>query len=165
MVARRECRYGRGRAPDPLSLLRAWSTVRTRSSMSVPVEPDGAIQPRSLVAGSPEYLAWSDQTHTALTVWRTDTQDYRELRTADQLHEFQFLQFAGHFLLWFGGNASSVLDLASGAGFDVSGTVTGSPDWIAVAQPVAPVKSKGAIVPSRVSLVDARSAPAIAGCG
>src|SRR4051794_39495289 len=62
--------------------------------------PDRLRHPGSIgyLAGSPEYLAWSDQTHTALTVWRLKSQDYRELRTPDHLHEFQFLQLAGHFL-------------------------------------------------------------------
>jgi hypothetical protein len=88
------------------------------------------------LGGSPELLAWSSHDTTTLNVWRFGTGTLTSY-TTDSHHPFQFLHVAGDFLLWYGGITSSVLDLRSGAAFDVAGTVTGSPEWIVTATPAA----------------------------
>jgi hypothetical protein len=117
-----------------------------------PVElPEPLRHPASVayLSGSPDHLAWSSQDAARLDVWHFGTQNRRSFTVADRHHAFQFLHLAGGFLLWYGGTASSVLDLSTGAAFDVAGTVTGSADWI--------VASQG----QRVTRMDTRTAPRI----
>ncbi|GIH05467.1 hypothetical protein Rhe02_35340 [Rhizocola hellebori] len=98
--------------------------------------PEPLRHPASVayLSGSPDYLAWSSQDLSRLDVWHFGTQQRKSFTVADRHHAFQFLHLAGGFLLWYGGTASSVLDLSTGAAFDVAGTVTGSADWIVTAQ-------------------------------
>src|SRR5262245_46193292 len=63
------------------------------------------------------------------------------------------MQFAGHFLVWFAGGASSVLDLSTGNGFDVAGTVTGTEGSIVIAELPANPGTKGGLIPTHVSRV------------
>jgi hypothetical protein len=135
--------------------------------------PDPLQHPGSVgyLAGSPQYLAWSDQDGTSLRVWpfgATGTGNAPATFTAtDRLHVFQFLQLAGHYLLWYGGSASSVLDLTTAAAFDVPGTVTGSADWIVTAVPASagPTTAKQSPSGSRVSRISTPAAPHIPTCG
>lgn len=114
------------------------------------------------LAGSPQYLAWSAGDGTSMKVWRIGSQRYRQF-TQDGRHQFQFLQMAGHYVLWYNGVASSVLDVTTGKGFDVNGSVTGSEAWIATSEPVSR-SGRGDSATSGVSAVAAPSAPRIAAC-
>jgi hypothetical protein len=122
--------------------------------------------PRSVgqLAGSADYFAWSSRDYTELVVWRVGSARYFEFSSHDGVHFFEFMQFAGDFLVWFGGGASSVLDLTTGVGFDVSGTVSGSADAIVEAEPTAQPSTKGGIVASRVSRIATRSAVPLTAC-
>src|SRR5262249_20844897 len=121
--------------------------------------------PIGYLAGSPEFLAWSSQDYTGLTAWQIGSARNSQFTTPDGRHPFQFLRLAGHFVLWFGGGASSVLDLRTGNAFDVHGTVAGSPDRIATAEAVGRPAIKGGFTASRLSSIATRSAPDIAQCG
>jgi len=116
------------------------------------------------LAGSPTYLAWSTQDLTALTVWPAGSARSREFTASGPRHRFQFLQLAGHFVLWYNGASSSVLDLRTGNGFDVQGTVTGSAAAITIAEPVTNPKTKSTFVASRVSTIAMTAAPGISRC-
>jgi len=132
-----------------------------------PAALPGPLQhPRSIgyLAGSPGYLAWSNQSLTTVTIWPARSARTRVFTASGPSHRFQFLQLAGHFLLWYNGAASSVLDLRTGAGFDVQGAITGSADAIAIAEPVTAATAKGAFAASRVSTVELGVAPEIASC-
>jgi len=103
-------------------------------------------------AGSPRYLAWSGEGSRSLVVWPIDSQGYREYRAPDLGHTFQFIQLAGDYVLFYGGASSTVLDLGSGRGFDVSGSLAGSEQTIAKEEASAPAQ-KGTAVSSRLSSV------------
>lgn len=106
-----------------------------------PVELPGRLRRPGDVrylAGSAEYLVWSSGDSASLTVWPFRAGDMRTYVLPDRRHYFQFLQIAGDFVVWFSGLTSSVLDLTTGAGFDLPGTVAGSPDWIAASPPPTP---------------------------
>jgi hypothetical protein len=84
------------------------------------------------LAASPDYLAWSGTGvgNQELNAWKVDTsQLYRSM--FDQKHLVQFMQAAGHVLLWYTGTSSVVFDLQTGKGFDVKGALAGSSDVIA----------------------------------
>jgi hypothetical protein len=117
------------------------------------------------LAGSPDYLAWSTQDLTSLTVWQVGSGRSVRLVPADARHHFQFLQLAGHFLLWYNGTSSSVMDLRTGAGFDLRGEVAGSPGAVVIARSVAAQAAKGGSAGSRVSTLKLTEATGIGGCG
>jgi hypothetical protein len=116
------------------------------------------------LAGSPEYLAWSSGDLNTLTVWPAGTARLLKFTQSDSGHPFEFLQLAGHFVLWYTGNGSSVLDLRTGDAFDVRGSVAGSADAIAIEQPAGQPPTKGAIVSSRVSTLATAAMPGIRVC-
>jgi hypothetical protein len=120
--------------------------------------------PIGYLAGSPEYLAWSNQDYTGMTAWQVGSRHYADFTSPDTRHHFQFLQISGHFVLWFGGATSSVLDLRTGNAFDVQGTVTGSPDRIAATESVSQPSAKGQFAASRVSSIATSAAPGITHC-
>jgi hypothetical protein len=84
------------------------------------------------LAASPEYLAWSGSGvgNQELSAWKVDTNQLSG-STFDQNHLVQFMQAAGHILLWYTGTRSVVFDLETGKGFDVRGALAGSSDAIA----------------------------------
>ena len=92
-------------------------------------------QPGSIgyLAGSPDYLVWSSQDTTTLTAYRFAGGTRRSYTSHDGRHFFQFLQISGHYLVWYAGATSALLDLTTGAGFDVPGTVAGTPQTLAIA--------------------------------
>jgi len=99
-------------------------------------------------------------------VWTFGRPDLQRFRVGDGAHFFQFLQFAGPFLTWFAGGASSVLDLSTGRAFDVDGTVSGSAEAIVVARtPTSPSGRGKASGPTRLSAVAPPSAPRLPACG
>jgi hypothetical protein len=143
-------------------LLRVFDTASLR-----PVVTPGPLRnpgPILYLAGSPEYLAWSSGDLNTLTVWPVGTARLITFTQSDSGHPFEFLQLAGHFVLWYTGNGSSVLDLRTGNAFDVGGSVSGSADAIAIEQPVGPPSTKGAFVSSRVSTLATAALPDIRGC-
>lgn len=105
------------------------------------------------LGGSQDYLAWSQAGGGSndLMVWKVDTEQYYHA-TLDVNHPVQFMQLAGHFMVWFAATRSSVLDLTTGYGFDIKGSLAASPEAI--------VESSG----SRLSWIPTASAPAIGGC-
>lgn len=135
----------------------------TLHAAALPALP-GSPGPIGQLAGAPDYLVWSTQDSTGLVVWRWGSAQYDRFSSDDGVHFFQFMRVAGHFLVWFAGGTSSVLDLTTGNGFDVSGTVTGSADSVVLAQPVGQAGGKAALVASRVSRIAVGAAPSIAGC-
>jgi hypothetical protein len=162
----------RGRLSSPVyaGQYLVWGTVTTAGYRLQVVDAD-TLRPAALpgqpphpvsigyLAGSEQYLAWSDAEDTGLTVWRIGSSNVDHFTARDGRHFFQFLALAGQFLVWFAAASSSVLDLSTGAGFDVPGTVTGSPDWIVTATPDAT-----GTAPSLVSRLPTRNAPRIPGC-
>jgi hypothetical protein len=120
------------------------------------------------LAGSPRYLAWSTRDATAVTVWPVGSPQTRTLTSHDGRHFFQFMQLAGHFMIWFGTATYSVLDLNTGHAFDVPqmATVTGSPTQIVISQ-LAGAHQAGTLTlgTSRVSSITTTSAPGIVSCG
>lgn len=115
------------------------------------------------LAGSPTRLAWNAEGNLALTIWRFGTENLTEYNAPDIKHYFQFLQLAGDYVLWYGGITSTVMDLRTGNGFDVNGTVAGTSSAIAQSEPTQPA-SRGTFVSSRVSLLSLSDAPGISTC-
>lgn len=119
--------------------------------------------PMLYFAGSPQYLAWSSGDLNSLTVWPIGTDRLLHFTQSNPGHPFQFLQLAGHFLLWYTGNGSSVLDLNTGNAFDVSGSVAASADTIAIAEKTLQ-PPKGTYAANRVSTLAVSAMPSIRGC-
>jgi hypothetical protein len=120
--------------------------------------------PIAYVAGSSRFLAWSGDSSQSVTVWTVDSSAFVEYRSPDLTHSFQFPQLAGHFLLFYGGVASSILDLTTGAAFDVAGSLAGSDERIAKEEPSGPVGQKGQLVSSRISAVSLNAVGTISTC-
>jgi len=131
-----------------------------------PVATPGPLRspgPLLYLAGSPEYLAWSSGDLNTLTVWPVGTNRLLHFTQSDSGHPFQFLQLAGHFVLWYTGTASSVLDLRTGDAFDVAGAVAASADTIAVEEQLGQ-PPKGTFASVRVSTLAVAAMPGIRGC-
>jgi hypothetical protein len=116
------------------------------------------------LAGSAKYLAWTSEDALAATVWTVGSGQYREYRAPDIRHLLQFPQLAGHYLMSYGGISSTVIDLDTGAGFDVAGSVAGSDDLIVKEESSRPGAGKGEIVASRLSSASLGTLPGIATC-
>jgi hypothetical protein len=132
-----------------------------------PITTPGPLRnPGTLVylAGSASYLAWGSGDLNTLTVWQIGASRTFRFSQSDSGHPFEFLQIAGHFLLWYTGNGSSVLDLRTGDAFDIGGTVAETANTIAIEEPVGSPATKGGYVPSRVSVLPVTAAPDITGC-
>lgn len=168
---------GRVSSPVYAGVYLLWATIEGNSGFGFGAADAETSQPVALpaqlrkpesvgqLAGSPDYLAWSGQDSTNLVVWRIGTTRYDRFSAKDGVHFFQFMHLSDHYLVWFGGGTSSVLDLNTGNGFDIPGTVSGSADSIVVTEPVSAPSTKGELVASRVSRIEIRSAPAITSCG
>jgi len=128
--------------------------------------PDRLRDPGPIVyvAGSAQFLAWSGEGSQTVTVWTVDSRAFVEYRSPDLNHSFQFMQLAGHYLLFYGGVASSILDLTTGAAFDVAGSLAGSDEKIAKEEPSVPIGQKGQLVASRISAVSLNRVGTIATC-
>jgi hypothetical protein len=131
-----------------------------------PVAIPGPLRdPGSLfyLAGSPEYLAWSSDDLNTLTVWPVGTGQLLRFTQSNSGHPFQFLGLAGHFVLWYTGTGSSVLDLQTGNAFDIAGSGAASADAITVQEQLHQ-PPKGSYASVRVSTLITAAMPAIRTC-
>jgi hypothetical protein len=134
-------------------------TLRPRPLPAEAGTPSSASQ----LAGSSDYLAWSSQDYTRVTLWQIGTNHHDQYLSRDGRHFFQFMQFAGDFLVWFAAGASSVLDLSTGRAFDVPGSVTGSAQAIVLTVPTRSSVRTG-LTPVRVAWLPTASAPPVTAC-
>jgi hypothetical protein len=162
-----------GRLSSPVYAGRylVWATVSDAGWYRLDVADAATLRPSPLpgrpprpdsigyLGGSASYLVWSTKDYTGLTVWPIGSDHADRYVARDGRHFFQFLGLAGRFLVWFAGTTSSVLDLTTGYGFDVPGTVSGSPDWIVTATP-----ERADSAPYRVARLGTGVAPPIRGC-
>jgi hypothetical protein len=131
-----------------------------------PVAIPGPLRdPGSLLylAGSPQYLAWSSGDLNTLTVWPAGTDRLLRFTQSNSGHPFQFLQLTGHFVLWYTGSGSSVLDLRTGSAFDIAGSAAASADAITVQEQLKQ-PPKGSYASVRVSTLATAAMPAIRTC-
>lgn len=107
--------------------------VDTLQSVTLPAQMTSDYQSTiGYLAASSEYLAWSGSGvgNQDLHAWRVDS-NLLSRSTFDQQHVVQFMQAAGHVLLWYTGSGSVVFDMQTGRGFDIKGALAGSSDVIA----------------------------------
>lgn len=143
----------------------------TLKSVTLPTALRG---PQSVLylAGSPQYLAWSNQSSSALMVWRTGAPFYTQFLPQIPLPHVQFIQLSGHFALWYSGTADNVLDINSGKGFvgpvspaGFATLLTGSSAAILeTIDGASPSKTDPLPSTVHVSYMAADSAPAIVAC-
>lgn len=123
--------WGRSEASGPYSFEAV--NVDTLQPLALPTQMTRDYRSTiGYLAASPEYLTWSGTGvgNQDLQAWKVGTnQLYRS--TFDQKHLVQFMQAAGHVLLWYTGTTSVVFDLQTGRGFNISGALAGSSDAIA----------------------------------
>jgi hypothetical protein len=119
--------------------------------------PPGLRDPGSIIslAGSRDAFGWTAEGLLDLHVWRLDTNEVRTFHAPDIKHYFQFMQFAGDFVLWYSGVTSAILDLRSGAFVDVPGSLAAGSDVIVMERPTGTPAAKGQFVASRVALAPA----------
>ena len=125
--------------------------------------PDALREPGPIlyVAGSAHLIAWSGDSSQSVRVLDLDTRQLVEYRAPDLSHSFQFLQLAGHYLLYYGGASSTVLDLGTGVGFDVAGSLAGSEERIVKEEPAGAIAQKGQVTSSRISGISLAAASTI----
>ncbi len=114
-----------------------FADATTLQPVPAPAELRG---PREIgfVAASPDRLVWTGTPGMSSPnngTWFVDDLAARTIRTyTAHDHYFQFPQLAGPYLVWFGADKNSIVDLRSGAGFDVPlpGFVEAAGDTIVV---------------------------------
>jgi len=105
-----------------------------------PAEPPAELRaPREIsnLAGSADYLVWTATPASSPNsgIWFVDDLAVGIIRTyGARNHYFQFPQLAGPFLVWFGADKNSVVDLRSAIGIDIPlpGGVEAASDTIVV---------------------------------
>jgi hypothetical protein len=108
------------------------------------------------VAGSPDRLVWTGTPGSSSPgngTWFVDDLAARIIRTYTASgHYFQFPQLAGPYLVWFGADKNSIVDLRSGAGIDLPlpGGVEAAGDTIVVDSGSGP---KGSVSRTDVSVL------------
>jgi hypothetical protein len=120
-------------------------------------------EPLTYLAGSPQYLAWSSGDLNTLTVWPIGTDRLLRFTQSNSGHSFQFMQLAGHFVVWYTGTGTSVLDLRTGDAFDYNGSAAVSGNTIAVEEQVSQ-PPKGSYASVRISVLPVAAMPSIRGC-
>ncbi len=137
--------------------------------------PPALRGPQSVLylAGSTRYLAWSNSTINTLMVWRVGSTHFDEFAPTVPKYgspNFQFLQIAGPYVLWYGGYAPLAIDVRTGHGFLVPqglAALVGNDSWLVGGGPVsAPSSSKSMPGPFKLRLVRVAttSVPAIPAC-
>jgi hypothetical protein len=121
--------------------------------------------PATYVAGSPDYLLWADSP-SRVKAWRVNSTHVSVYSyTKDIDHRFQFLTASSHFLLWYAGGPSPILDLDTGNGFDVaSGGSVIAAGGIIVKSAFGTPATKGTVADTRVSYLDTSSVGHITSC-
>ncbi len=137
--------------------------------------PSALRGPQSVqyLAGSGRYLAWSNTTLNTLMVWRVGSAHYVEFAPTVPNYgapNFQFLQIAGPYVLWYGGYAPLAIDIRTGRGFVVPqglAALVGDDSWLVGGGPVSALpssKSAPGLLMLRLVRVATASVPAIPGC-
>jgi hypothetical protein len=96
-----------------------FADANTLQPVAVPTE---LRDPREIgfVAGSSDRLVWTGTPGSPDGTWFVDDLAARTIRTYTASgHYAQFPQVAGPYLVWFGADKNSIVDLRSGAGFDL----------------------------------------------
>ena len=96
---------------DPVTLLRAQPPAELRASRDI-----------SNLAGSADYLVWTAGPASSPDsgTWFVDDLAVGNIRSyRAHNHYFQFPQLAGPFLVWFGADKTSIVDLRSAIGIDI----------------------------------------------
>ena len=111
---------------DPVTLLRAQTPAELRVSRDI-----------SNLAGSADHLVWTAGPASSpdTGTWFVDDLTVGNIKTyGAHNHYFQFPQLAGPFLVWFGADKSSIVDLRSASGIDIAlpGGVEAAGDTIVV---------------------------------
>jgi hypothetical protein len=112
-------------------------------------------RPIVYLAGSPEYLVWTESVSTLVASELGTGKEFRYSFGSDAImHPFQFPTLAGHFLIWFTGYSNTILDLKTGGAIDINlpGAVAGVNGQIVIAQIAA--GQKGAITDTTVTSFD-----------
>ncbi len=137
--------------------------------------PPALRGPQSVLylAGSGRYLAWSNSTLNTLMVWRVGSAHYDAFApTVPNFGSpnFQFLQIAGPYVLWYGGYAPLAIDIRTGRGFLVPhglAALVGNEGWIVGGGPVSALPSSKSVPGSftlRLVRVATASVPPIPAC-
>jgi hypothetical protein len=116
------------------------------------------------LAGSPDELVWSTDPQHAVA-WRIDRDQLSTYAIRGVENGLQFLTVAGHFLIWSTVVQVAVLDLDTGGGYDIAGSVAGSDVAIVRTEPLGTINGKLGAPGTTVSVLPTASAPAIPGCG
>jgi hypothetical protein len=122
--------------------------------------PPELRDPREIgyLAGSSDYLVWTGVPKALSSSNGTWFIDRLASGTVTRYgavnHYFQFPELAGPYLMWFGSDKNSIIDMRSGSGFDIPlpGSVEGSGDTIVIVKLVQGV-SKGATQATTISVV------------
>lgn len=110
------------RAPSDSNPSFVFTDATTLKPVAVPSE---LRAPREIgnLAGSPDRLVWTSTPKTSSPntgMWFVDDLASGTIKTFGALnHYFQFPQLAGPYLVWFGADKNSIVDLRSGKGFDI----------------------------------------------
>lgn len=120
------------------------------------------------LAATPERLLWGSADYTTLSVWEPSKSSVVRYRLpAGDEHAFQFLQPTGNHVAWFASWPYSILDLRSGALYDVGKDVSVAAANGAVAvswEKKLSTGNSGPRAPAKVSVVAEADLPPAAPC-
>jgi hypothetical protein len=115
--------------------------------------------PMVYLAGSPSHVLWT-QSQSAMSAYDFQTRSVTNYQMAhrDGRHYFQFPMLAGGILTWWSGVVSTVVDLTTGDGFEVTnGAAAGSGNLLVISG------ARGTL--PTLSALNLASSGGIAGCG
>lgn len=143
-----------------------------------PIRLPGALRGTQSVlylAGSSQYFIWSRDDQSGLSglmVWRIGQSKVREYVAAGQVAPFQFMQLAGHYVLWNTGIAAFLMDLRDGSGFQAPGgsagavpALAGSSQYLVLSTRRNNPSTKVGPAQSSVATVPLGSLPTLPPCG
>lgn len=120
------------------------------------------------LAATPERLLWGSADYTTLSVWEPSKNAVVRYRLpAGDEHAFQFLQPTGNHVAWFASWPYSILDLRSGALYDVGKdvSVASAGGQVAVSwEKKLSAGNSGPRAPARVSVSAEADLPPVPGC-